>query len=67
MVQKREFLDLLELTIRSRRSSPYGTQIANEEVELLIQNIRRYVWRDFNIENEAEDMAARRPFQGDER
>ena len=23
MVQKREFLDLLELTIRSRRSSPY--------------------------------------------
>eukprot|EP00731_Ephydatia_muelleri_P034861 Em0082g8a len=26
MVQKREFLDLLELTIRSRRSSPYGVQ-----------------------------------------
>ena len=30
MVQKHEFLDLLELTIRSRRSSTYGC--VNEQV-----------------------------------
>ncbi|KAL5509023.1 hypothetical protein EMCRGX_G004304 [Ephydatia muelleri] len=66
MVQKREFLDLLELTIRSRQSSTYGTQM--KRLDFLIQKHQKiYVRRDFNIENEAEDIAARRHFRGDER
>ena len=58
---------LHKLFIKSLAIHP-STSTQMKRLDFLIQKHQKiYVRRDFNIENEAEDIAARRHFRGDER